>query len=49
MQLESLEKLLIKDEDLTEKYYGTIRRDLNNVYAIEFPDAEKAENWSDEK
>ena len=47
VQLKSLEKRLAKDEDLREKYTGTIKKDLIKGYVIEVPDAHKVESQSD--
>ena len=49
VQLKYLEKRLVKDEDLREKYTGSIMEDLVKGYAIEVPDAYKAEKRSDKE
>ena len=49
VQLKSLKKHLVKDEDLREKYTSTIKEDLNKGYVMEFPDAHKVESRSDKE
>ena len=49
MQLKALEKRLVKDQDLREKYTSTIKEDLNKGCVIEVPDAHNVESRSDKE